>query len=159
MEALDEALSGWGNDDGAILVISHDQAFCEKVGFTHVATVSDGAFRLEQRSMRTNDWKVVRTTLDGDDAEDTFTPTPAKDEMDPALRKMLFNAPKRISSLESLIEKTEEAIAAIDEKMMENGSDVGLLTDLSKEKGVLEDQVAGYMEEWEELEELLLSHA
>ena len=34
VEALSEALSGWGEDTGAIVVISHDKAFCEKVGFT-----------------------------------------------------------------------------------------------------------------------------
>ena len=35
-------LSGWGGKDGAIVVISHDREFCEKVGFTHIGTVVDG---------------------------------------------------------------------------------------------------------------------
>ena len=105
--------------------------------------------------MTANDWKVVRTTLDGEDSAETTATLPAEDEMDPALRKKLFNAPKRISRLESLIEKAEEEMAGLDHQMFENGSDVGLLTDLSKEKTKLEGEVAEYMEEWEELEELI----
>lgn len=101
------------------------------------------------------DWKVVRTTLDGEDSAETTTTAPAEDDMDPALRKKLFNAPRRISKLESLIEKAEEEMADLDQQMFENGSDVGLLTDLSEKKIKLEGEVAEYMEEWEELEELI----
>jgi len=53
---LAKALSGWGGKDGAVVVISHDRKFCEKVGFTHVGTVMDGKLVLEQRSLRDSDW-------------------------------------------------------------------------------------------------------
>ena len=155
VEALSEALSGWGKDDAAVVVISHDRAFCAKVGFTHVATVSEGTFKLEQRSMADNDWKVVRTTLEATEADETNTAASIENELDPALRKKLFNAPKRISTLESLIEKAEEEMASLDEEMLANGSDVGLLTDLAQKKETLEGQVLEYMDEWEELEALL----
>ncbi|CAB9505190.1 Tylosin resistance ATP-binding protein TlrC [Seminavis robusta] len=155
VEALSDALTDWGKDDGAVVVISHDKEFCSKVGFTHVATVSDGKFKLEQRSMRNDDWQVVRTTLGETDKEGTETGQPAKVEVDPAIRKKLFNAPKRISKLEELLEKTEEEIASLDEEMLANGSDVGKLVDLSKKKEELEAKVEEYMEEWEELEMLL----
>jgi len=157
VEALSEALSGWGADDAAVVVISHDREFCSKVGFTHVATVADGSFKLEQRSMKDEDWAVVRTTLDGTVEENRESENPDnKPEMDPELRKKLFNAPKRIEKLEGLIEKTEEEMAKLDDEMMANGSDVSLLTDLSQKKEVLEGQLLEYMEEWEELESLLV---
>jgi len=54
---LAKALSGWGGKDGAIVVISHDRKFCEKVGFTHVGTVTDGKLVLEQRPLRDSDWE------------------------------------------------------------------------------------------------------
>lgn len=54
--ALATALSNWGGKDGAVVVISHDRAFCEEVGFTHVGTVMDGGLVLEQRSLRESDW-------------------------------------------------------------------------------------------------------
>ena len=158
VEALSEALSDWGEDDGAVVVISHDRSFCEKVGFTHVATVEDGRLKLEQRSMREDDWRVVRTTLDANGEDGGATANEESKQLDPALRKKLFNAPKRISKLESMIEKTEEEISSINEKMLEHGSDVGKLVDLNKEKEALEAKVAEYMEEWEELEVLIAEH-
>ena len=156
VEALSEALCGWGEDDAAVVVISHDRAFCENIGFTHVATVADGKLKLEQRGMRDDDWQVVSTTLDAKSslAEEESQATKTT-EMDPVLRKKLFNAPKRIAKLESLIEKAEEKIASIEEEMLANGSDVGKLVDLTATKEKLEGEVMELMEEWEELEALL----
>jgi len=57
IEALAIALSQWGDKDGGVVVISHDRAFCEEVGFTHVGTVSNGKLVLEQRSLRDSDWE------------------------------------------------------------------------------------------------------
>lgn len=54
---LAKALSGWGGEDGGIVVISHDREFCDKVGFTHVGTVMDGKLVLEQRGLRESDWE------------------------------------------------------------------------------------------------------
>lgn len=57
ISGLAKALSGWGGKDGAIVVISHDREFCEKVGFTHVGTVMDGKLVMEQRALRDSDWE------------------------------------------------------------------------------------------------------
>jgi ATPase subunit of ABC transporter with duplicated ATPase domains len=57
IDALATALSQWGGQDGAIVVISHDRAFCEEVGFTHVGTVVNGGLKMEQRSLRDSDWE------------------------------------------------------------------------------------------------------
>merc|ERR1719287_46742 len=56
--ALSNALSRWGGKDGAVVVVSHDRAFCETVGFTHVGTVVDGRLTLEERSLRRSDWDL-----------------------------------------------------------------------------------------------------
>lgn len=57
IQGLANALSGWGGNDGAVVVISHDREFCEKVGFTHIGTVMDGKLKLEQRPLRDSDWE------------------------------------------------------------------------------------------------------
>ena len=57
IKGLVNALSSWGGKDGAIVVISHDREFCEKVGFTHVGTVMNGKLILEQRSIHESDWE------------------------------------------------------------------------------------------------------
>eukprot|EP00957_Ditylum_brightwellii_P133949 10214118-Ditylum_brightwellii.AAC.1 len=53
--------------------------------------------------------------------------TPEEKEEQKLRRKMKYNAPKRISKLEELIEKAELKIANYDEEMMKFGDDVGKL--------------------------------
>jgi len=158
VEALGEALRDWGDKTGALVVVSHDRSFCEKIAFTHVATVCDGQLTIEQRNARHNDWNIgdlsAQPTTETESSFDN-TRTSLSKEVDSKLRKQAYNAPKRIAELESLIEKAEEKIVALDEEMLSHGSDVGKLVDLTKEKETFEAQVVEYMEEWEDLEELL----
>lgn len=57
IQGLANALGSWGGKDGAVVVISHDREFCEKVGFTHVGTVMNGGLVLEQRPLQDGDWE------------------------------------------------------------------------------------------------------
>ena len=116
---------------------------------------------LEERSVRESDWssndlskqsgKREKSTGAGIDSSGSNS----TDGIDPALRKKAFNAPKRIEKLERLIEEAELKIAEIDDKMMAVGNDVGKLVDLNEEKERIAKCVEEYMEEWEDLEELL----
>jgi ATPase subunit of ABC transporter with duplicated ATPase domains len=160
VEALSESLSEWGEEEGAIVVISHDKSFCDKVGFTHVATVKDGSLVLEQRNSTDADWDSSDRTLQRS-SEDEELPQETKEskEIDSKLRKEAYNAPKRISKIEALVDQTEGKIATLEAKMLAIGNDVGKLVDLTKEKEKLEEQVEELMEEWEQLEEVLLQVA
>ena len=135
-------------------MVSHDRSFCEKIDFTHVATVSDGKLTIEQRGALPNDWVVgemsVNASMSIGGGQDGEIITVCM--VDDKVRKRAYNAPKRIAELETMIEDAEEKINALDEDMMANGSDVGKLVDLSKKKEALEAKVVEYMEEWEELE-------
>jgi ABC-type multidrug transport system ATPase subunit len=164
VEALSESLSEWGGDDGALVVISHDKAFCEQVGFTHVLTIQgDGTLKLEQRNTRESDWDssgatLQRSLLNDDtdnDGKSNASVNGVQMELDAKQRKLAYNAPKRIAKIESLVEQKEQKIASIEEEMLANGNDVGKLVDLTKDKQALESQVMELMEEWEELESLL----
>jgi ATPase subunit of ABC transporter with duplicated ATPase domains len=162
VEALSEALSTWGDDDGSILVISHDKAFCEQVGFTHVLTLDGrGGVRLEQREVRASDWdssgglSTVQAQVQAQSNGQEQTPAGEVVELDAKQRKLAFNAPKRIAKIEVLVAELEEKIAGIDEKMLSIGNDVGALVDLTKEKESLQAKVKSLMEEWDELEVLL----
>jgi ATPase subunit of ABC transporter with duplicated ATPase domains len=162
---LSEALSQWGDDEGALVVISHDKAFCEQVGFTHVLTIrEDGTLKLEQRNTNENDWDSSKATFQRSKEEGqndttttttTTTTTVADKEMDAKLRKQAYNAPKRIAKIESLIEQKEDRIAALDNEMLSNGKDVGKLVDLTKQKEALAAEVVELMEEWSDLETIL----
>jgi len=161
IDALAESLSGWGDKDGAIVVISHDRSFCERVGFTHVGTVIDEKFTLEERGLRDSDWTVYdmkNNAVEGEGDIGVANPAAftAEEKAEQAKRrKLVLNAPKRIAKLEGMIEKCEEVIAGLDEEMLAHGSDVGKLMDLTEKKQEEEERVATMMEEWEELETIL----
>jgi hypothetical protein len=164
VEALSDALSTWGEETGAIVVVSHDKAFCEKITFTHVATVHEGAMTVEARNARESDWVIndlssEATVLFGEEEESNVEVVQPKKELDPQQRKLAFNAPKRIEKLEQIIAKAEDKIASTDEEMLLHGTDVEKLCALTKQRESLESQVADYMTEWEELEELLAAIA
>ena len=154
---MSEVLTDWGDGKGAIVVISHDKAFCEQVGFTHILTITDdGRLQLEQRDANDNDWDSSGTTYQ----KSTITINNGDGvvidkEVDEKRRKMAFNAPKRISKIETLVVGKEEQMSQLDEEMLANGSDVGKLVELSKTKEILDEQVVKLMEEWEELETVM----
>jgi len=168
IEALGEALSSWGKEDGAIVVISHDQEFCKMIPFTHVGTVDGGKLVLEERETRESDWDLFEApagtigTLGGKQESNGATKgatvvvtAPPKKELDPKLRKQAYNAPKRIQKIEQLVKQAEKVIEDLDAEMFALGSDVKTLGELSKKKVAEEKKVTDLMKEWEELEELL----
>jgi ATP-binding cassette subfamily F protein uup len=161
VEALSDALSTWGVDTGAIVVVSHDKEFCGKIQFTHVASVLDGAMVVEQRDARESDWIITDLSAEAVAEEEgegdgiSVEVEPPKKELDPKQRKLAFNAPKRIEKLGEMIEEAEDKIELIDDDMLSNGDDVEKLCDLIKKKEKLEREIGKYMKEWEELEELL----
>lgn len=147
IEALGEGLSDW---EGAVVVISHDQNFCQQIPFTHVGTVENGQFTLEQRTTRPSDWTLFDEVSNSAETKQTKKP-----EIDRTKQKRAYNAPKRIAKIEKEIEDSEERMEEIDAEMLANGSDVALLTELTQKRNVEEAKVADLMQEWEELEELL----
>lgn len=151
-------MKGWGEEKGAVVVVSHDKNFCSNIDFTHVVTVNESVLKVEEREARENDWVVSSLSLSETEAIEEI-PISAEPVVDAAVRKRIFNAPKRIAKLEELVEETDLQIAKIDEEMMANGSDVGKLVDLTKAKDALTEKVDMYMAEWEELESLMATMA
>jgi ATP-binding cassette subfamily F protein uup len=121
-----------------------------------VATVDDGTFVVEQRGARSSDWVIegLSASASTREVETEDVMASKNEECSPLLRKQAYNAPKRIANLEILIEDADGKIALLDEEMLANGSDLGKLVDLTKEKEALEIKVMEYMEGWEQLEVL-----
>jgi len=159
IEALGESLSNWGGKDGSVVVVSHDRAFCESVGFTHVGTVKDGGIIIEERGLEERDWARYDLALDGSgncgDATPVAELTPEEKAEQERKRKLAFNAPKRMKKIEQLIETSEKKIAEFDARMLKCGSDVEKLMELTNKKTKEEDSIAKLMEEWESLEIVL----
>jgi hypothetical protein len=81
----------------------------------------------------------------------------AEPESKQVLPKRVVTATKRIQELDVLLDDLDSKIARIDERM--TLSDVDELVVLQKEKERLEKQQAKYLDEWDDLEELLESHS
>lgn len=158
VKALALALSSWDVSNAVLVVISHDRRFCDEIGFTHVGSVKDGSLVFEERSLGDQDWNdmVLSGSVNNFNCEEGDQDvTQEEREEDKKRRKRIYNAPKRISKLEGMIEEAEMRIIQIEETMMEFGSDVGKLMDLNKEKELQQNKIALLMDEWEELEVLL----
>ena len=157
IEALGEALSSWGGKDGSVVVVSHDRAFAQQIGFTHVGTVKDGGLVIEERGLNDKDWErydIASTSGDGSSDTDASSAVEDKAEQEKK-RKLAFNAPKRIKKIEDMIEQSELKIAEYDEKMMDIGNDLEKLMEMTELKTKEEENVASLMEEWEMLESVI----
>ena len=157
-------MSNWGGKDGSIVVVSHDRAFCEQVGFTHVGTVKDGKLTVEERGLQEKDWErydisstllIGSTTRVASGEVEVVELTAEEKAEQERKRKLAFNAPKRIKKIEEMIEQSEARIEEYDEEMMTVGNDVEKLMELTNKKTEEEENVATLMEEWEELEEIV----
>jgi ATP-binding cassette subfamily F protein 3 len=170
---LVEALATW--EGGAVLVISHDKPFLEKLDPTHVLTVRNGRAVMEERGLRGGDWEDdlhsrveeaklvpvpapvpapapahVSTT-----AASGSTAAPSALEMTPEQRKKKHNAPKRILKIEGQLAQLDTAIAGIDQQMLENGRDLDRLKELQAKRDEAEAKSACLWEEMEQLDALL----
>jgi ABC-type multidrug transport system ATPase subunit len=163
IDALSNSLVDWGKENGAIVVISHDHAFCKRIPFTHVATVEGGMLTVEQRSTLPSDWDLFEDSsatarLDGrEGSPDDVVASESIPQIGREKQKQAYNAPKRIAKIEKLVEEAERRIEMIDSEMLANGSDVGILCDLSEKRQNEVAKVEELMLEWEQLEELLIA--
>lgn len=159
-------MSQWGDGIGAMVVVSHDKAFCSQLDFTHVATVSNGKLLLEQRNVRESDWLVETAAKSSSATQSRKTVNESGPHninqsittWDAELRKKLFNAPKRIAKITDQLDKLEAELVLADEKMLSHGKDLDELTRLQEIKDSVSEKIEALMVEWDELESLLANN-
>jgi len=160
--ALLEALDGY---EGAMVVVSHDRAFCEALRCTHVVYVADGNCRIEERELRDTDFseadrgvRNLEARVDGNGGkENRLSPQEAKAarEAERKRLKLISAAPKKIAKVEAAIAQAEAEIEQLDTEMLRVGTDVAKLTELDASKEAVQRKVNAWYAEWEELEALL----
>ena len=158
IKALETALAKY---TGTIVVISHDRPFCEALSATHVAYVIDGGVKMEERPLRDSDWVATSTVAIEDEnvvaaaAVAADSSAAAAAPVDPEARRRAGKAPGMIKKLEAKIGDAEGKMAALDEEMMEKGSDLDFLKEAGVKREELQGKVDAFYEEYEELELLL----
>ncbi|EOD08222.1 hypothetical protein EMIHUDRAFT_453200 [Emiliania huxleyi CCMP1516] len=150
--------------EGALVVVSHDRAFCEALRATHVGYVSGGSCRVEERPLCDSDFseadRGVRNSLGGGDDDDSNAELSAAEakaarELERQRQKRLSAAPKKIATIESKVDALEAELQEIDGAMLQAGADVAKLAELGAAREGVQQRVDGLYAEWEELEELL----
>lgn len=159
--------------EGTVLVISHDRKFLEELEPTHVITVRGGLVNMEERGLREGDWndpldsredssdKFAKpssssSTNSASGKNDKANPAPVaksstSSQPAPVDKKKAMNAQKTMKKLEASIEKLNSEIAVIDNEMMQNGRNVGKLTELQKCKDELTKKLEKLYAEFDDL--------
>ena len=71
VEAIDALLVAISKYTGAVVVVSHDRAFCEAIEATHVGYVANGQIDVEERTLRESDFSEAdRGVVNVDVAEE-----------------------------------------------------------------------------------------
>ena len=157
VDALDEY-------PGAIVVVSHDRAFCEALQCTHVAYVADGKVDMEERELRPSDFSesdrgvvnIDQLTLDAASAP------PINKEALKAARaeerkrqKEVSAAPKKLQTVQASIEEHEARLEGLASELLRAGSDVSKAMELSEQQSQLEAKLDELYAEWERLDTLI----
>ena len=152
--------------NGALVLSSHDRAFCDGMGFTHVAHVRDGKVLVFERPPTEEDWATVhdgvleKSTGAAENAAGAQKEATAEELKAQRLaadkdRKEKAAAPGKMAKLEGEMQKLEAQIVQIDEKMLAAGSDVDKVLSLTSDKEGVQAKIDDKLAEYERLEALV----
>lgn len=167
IEALSESLCNWGERDGAVIIVSHDKAFCDTISFTHVGTVMEGGLTVEERGLRQSDWDtynleaegggvsveenknsvVVASSNNGSSAIDMKDDKKSRNEQKNLMKKLEREIEKIESEIQKLKPKKEAIQSEIDLSSDKGWSILALLTEkLNKISEEIESKEARWLE-------------
>ena len=155
------------NYEGIVITVSHDRYFLDRIARRIFAFEGNG--RIVQYEGGYSDYMAKRPQpvkmgmsgstnekndideSNGEEKEQTSSKQTWKHEKKV---KFSYNEKREYETIESDIEKLENKIADLDEKILKNASDFGKLNALTKEKEEVEAELLEKMDRWEYLEEI-----
>ena len=148
------------NYEGIVITVSHDRYFLDRIARRIFAFEGNGGYsdymakRPEPVKMGMSGSTNEKNDIDesnGEEKEQTSSKQTWKHEKKV---KFSYNEKREYETIEADIEKLENQIAELDEKIMKNASDFGKLNALTKEKDEVEAALLEKMDRWEYLEEI-----
>ena len=146
------------NYDGIVITVSHDRYFLDRIARRIFAFENE---RLVQYEGGYTDYINSSNYSDSTEVEDNKKDTTPKESgkntsWDKGNRKVKFtyNEQREFDTIDSDIEKLENAIAKLDEDILKNATNSGKLNELMKEKEDLEQKLDEKMQRWIYLNEI-----
>ncbi len=143
---------------GAVVVVSHDRFFLDRVARRIFAFEGDG--QIKEYTGNYSDYAEKRKTAESDEGESQLK---AKTAIKPGVKqksetekplKLTFKEQKEFEKIDEKIAELEIKLRQIKEKIKEYASDYALLTDYFKKQQAAEEELDRIMERWVYLNEL-----
>lgn len=162
MSILEEFID---NFNGAIIFVSHDRFFIDRLADKVFVYQQDGTLRqypggysyykgIEEQELSTqlaNKTTLKNNTATKSTTEKKFDSNTNKPE---SPKKLSFKEQKEYAEIEAIIAETEGKLKVVQLQMTQNASDYGKLNELTKEETTLQERLDYLMERWAYLEEL-----
>ena len=146
---------------GAVLIVSHDRYFLDRLVIRTFAFEEGGEIReytggyskyMNEKEAREEALSGVKTNS-AEDGAAVSRSSDGRNQRAPKLR-FTYKEQKEFDTIDEDIETLEEKIGNLEKEMIQNGTDSFLLADLSQQKTALEAELDEKMERWEYLHEL-----
>ena len=162
MSILEEFID---NFNGAIIFVSHDRFFIDRLADKVFVYQQDGTLRqypggysyykgIEEQELSTqlaNKTTLKNNTATKSTTEKKFDSNTNKPE---SPKKLSFKEQKEYAEIEAIIAETEGKLKVVQLQMTQNASDYGKLNELTKEETALQEKLDYLMDRWAYLEEL-----
>lgn len=140
------------NFQGAVITVSHDRYFLDKVADKQMIFNGDG--QLEFYYGKITDYLDERAQETMEKTTNVATPSISKEQPETKVKKKLtYMEQKEWETIESEIASLEEVIAQLEAQMLECGDDFTRLQDLQKELDENQENLDEKYERWEYLSE------
>lgn len=162
MSILEEFID---NFNGAIIFVSHDRFFIDRLADKVFVYQKDGTLRqypggysyykgIEEQELSVQ--LADKTTLkDNTATKSTTEKKPDSNINKPeSPKKLSFKEQKEYAEIEAIIAETEGKLKVVQLQMSQNASDYGKLNELTKEETALQEKLDYLMDRWAYLEEL-----
>ena len=136
---------------GAVIIVSHDRYFLDRLAVRTFAFEEDGY--IGHYIGGYTDWYEQHREKEKQKEAAVKKETVERRTKQKKL-KFSYKEAKEYETIEETIAGLEEKLAALEEEMNSCGADFGRLSELSKEKEQLDEQLLEKMDRWEYLEEL-----
>ena len=157
MSILEEFID---NFNGAIIFVSHDRFFIDRLADKVFVYQKDGSLRQYPggysyyKGIEEQEQQTMQAQTQQSMPKKETKPTKTREKAN-APKKLSFKEQREYDEIEAIIVETEGELKVVQLQMTQNASDYGKLNELTKEETRLQEKLDYLMERWTYLEEIV----